>query len=157
MLAGRDTTAALLTSLFQLLATHPDVEDRLINEIDDKLRGEMPSHENVGQLKFADAVFTESLRLFPSGLQLHGSFARCQILTIILHRVAPLDFRKALNDDVLPDGTPVPAGTEVKRSFCLSPTKGVQVGLYTQVQYLPWVMGRDKKHYVNPDSFVPQR
>lgn len=115
-LAGRDTTASILTSIFQLLSEHPDVEEKVVAEIDEVLKGELPTFESVKELKYVECVFNESLRLFPS---------------------APLNFRKALKDDVLPDGTHVPVGTEV--------------------HYVNYVLGRSAKLFTEPNKFRPER
>lgn len=116
LLAGRDTTASVLTSIFQMLSKHPEHESTVVAEIEREIGKAEPTHDNVKNLVFCEAVFNESLRLFPA---------------------APLNYRKCRTADTLPDGTFVPAGCEV--------------------QWLPWVQGRDPKKYPEPDSFKPER
>lgn len=95
LLAGRDTTACVLTSMFQLLSQHPEVEAKVSKEISEKIGNDPPSHTNVKELIYVEAVFNEALRLFPA---------------------APINYRKVRKTDVLPDGTVVPRGTEVQWS-----------------------------------------
>jgi cytochrome P450 len=106
MIAGRDTTAIALTWAWMLIATHPAVEARLLAEATALLGpqqtgsgssggGAPPSYTSVDYdavahgLPFTQAVFMETLRLFPS---------------------VPKDVKQAVAHDVLPDGTRVQPG-----------------------------------------------
>ncbi|KAM3424167.1 hypothetical protein BST61_g11290 [Cercospora zeina] len=67
LIAGRDTTAGLLSNLFHLLARHPRVWKRLQQEIDTTLEGRLPDYETLrGDLPYLKAVINEGLRLYPS-------------------------------------------------------------------------------------------
>lgn len=92
LLAGRDTTAALLGWVFYCLSSHPEVERKLIDEVDSVLQGELPNESNVRNMKYLSQVLKETLRLYPS---------------------VPFDVRTAKKDDVLPNGYAVMAGTDV--------------------------------------------
>jgi cytochrome P450 len=89
-IAGRDTTAILLTWTFYLLSQNPDVETKLIEEIDTVLKGEAPSWENLKHLTYLQKVLDETLRLYPS---------------------VPIDGRTSVAEDVLPNGIHVPPHT----------------------------------------------
>lgn len=91
LLAGRDTTAALLTWTFYVLSREPGVKKRLIEEINEKVQGDVPTAEEVHQLEYSKRLLTEVLRLYPS---------------------VPLDGREAVEDTVLPDGTLIKKGEE---------------------------------------------
>ena len=66
LLAGRDTTASLLTSVWFMLANRPDVWRQLQREIDESLDvGERPTFEKLKDMKYLRAVLNESLRLYP--------------------------------------------------------------------------------------------
>ena len=65
ILAGHETTANALTWTFFLLAQHPDVAKRLKSELDVILGGRVPTPEDYPNLKYAEMVFSESLRLYP--------------------------------------------------------------------------------------------
>ncbi|CAG8512513.1 9054_t:CDS:10 [Paraglomus occultum] len=93
MIAGRDTTAQALSWMFYRICTRPDVETRLLNEINAVLGDKTaPTYEDTHLMKYTEAVFLETLRLHPS---------------------VPRSAKIAVNDDVLPDGTFIPAGTVV--------------------------------------------
>jgi len=96
VLAGRDTTAILLTWTMFELAQHPEVVTRLRAEAA-AVRGspagegglgggDSPAFEEINKMPYLKATLTEVLRLHPS---------------------VPLDFKQATNDDTLPDGTVV--------------------------------------------------
>ncbi|GIW79147.1 MAG: cytochrome P450 [Gemmatales bacterium] len=72
-LAGHDTTAAALAWLLFLLAKNPDVETRVVQEIDDVLRGRTPDAEDLDRLVYTERVIKETLRLYPPAV---GVFAR---------------------------------------------------------------------------------
>ncbi|KAI0688704.1 cytochrome P450 [Cytidiella melzeri] len=67
LIAGSDTTATVLASLFWCLLTHPDVYKRLRDEVDTFYPPEedstSPRHHS--QMVYLEAVINEALRLFP--------------------------------------------------------------------------------------------
>jgi cytochrome P450 len=64
-LAGHETTANALTWTFYLLSQNPEAEARLFGEIDRVLGGRPPAVEDLAELRFAEQVFAESMRLYP--------------------------------------------------------------------------------------------
>ncbi|XP_060085825.1 cytochrome P450 3A24-like [Ylistrum balloti] len=68
--AGYDTTANTLSFLMYHLAVHPDVCDRLFQEIDDKLDGEKPNYDNVANLSYMEMCINETMRLFPAAARI---------------------------------------------------------------------------------------
>lgn len=65
LLAGFETTANALTWTFHLLATHPEVEKKLRDEIRSVTNGRAPSAEDMPRLSYTLQVINESLRLYP--------------------------------------------------------------------------------------------
>lgn len=63
--AGHETTATTLTWFFYLLADNPQVEARVLQEIDDVLGGRTPTMADLGNLTYLNQVLNETLRLFP--------------------------------------------------------------------------------------------
>ncbi|KFK30625.1 hypothetical protein AALP_AA6G006200 [Arabis alpina] len=107
ILAGRDTSSVALSWFFWLVVTHPTVEDKIVREICTVLmetRGadvsswteEPLGFDEVDRLVYLKAALSETLRLYPS---------------------VPEDSKHVVNDDVLPDGTFVPAGSSVTYSI----------------------------------------
>ncbi|KAF8396905.1 hypothetical protein HHK36_018540 [Tetracentron sinense] len=107
VLAGRDTSSVALSWFFWLVMTHPRVEERIINEISTVLkdtRGEDQrkwveeplEFDEADRLIYLKAALAESLRLYPS---------------------VPEDTKYVVSDDILPDGTTVPAGSTVTYSI----------------------------------------
>jgi cytochrome P450 len=66
LLAGHDTTALATTWTLVLLAQHPEVEARLLAEVDSVLGGRLPTVADAPRLPYTEHVFTESLRLYPT-------------------------------------------------------------------------------------------
>ncbi|MFP5233264.1 MAG: cytochrome P450 [Acidobacteriota bacterium] len=64
-LAGHETTANALTWSWYLLAQHPEVEEKLYEEIEDVLQGKQPTPEDVLKLRYTGEIFREALRLYP--------------------------------------------------------------------------------------------
>jgi cytochrome P450 len=64
-LAGHETTALALTYSLYLLATHPECQARLSDELDRVLGGRTPELRDLENLKYTDAVVLESMRLYP--------------------------------------------------------------------------------------------
>lgn len=92
ILAGRDTTAALMTWSFYEFSQHPEMEARAIKEMEEQLGDETPNHENVERLTYLHAFLSEVLRLHPP---------------------VPADTKMCLSDDVLPGGWTIKKGMEV--------------------------------------------
>jgi cytochrome P450 len=65
-MAGHETTANTMAWAWFLLATHPEVEERLHSELDFVLAGRVPSVFDLPRLKFAENVITETLRVYPT-------------------------------------------------------------------------------------------
>jgi len=64
-LAGHETTANALTWTLYLLSQHPEVESSLFHEIDSVIGSRKPTFSDVGELRFTEMVFSESMRLYP--------------------------------------------------------------------------------------------
>ncbi|EJD51740.1 cytochrome P450, partial [Auricularia subglabra TFB-10046 SS5] len=66
MVAGRDTTMSTLTFAVYFLSQHPEVLARLRDEVLAKFpEGQIPSYEDLREMKYLRAVLNETLRLFP--------------------------------------------------------------------------------------------
>lgn len=65
LIAGHDTSTALLAWALYLLATHPEAQARAHAEIDALLGRRAPTIIDVGQLTYLDQVIKETLRLYP--------------------------------------------------------------------------------------------
>lgn len=83
LLAGRDTTASLLSNVWHTLSQRPDILAKLRAELDASLHGAPPDFQQLKDLKYLKAVLNESLRLYP---------------------VVPINSRQALRDTTLPLG-----------------------------------------------------
>jgi cytochrome P450 len=130
ILAGRDSASQLVTWTAYLLSQNPEKEKKLLQELDQELRGETPSLHNVKNLKYLRAVLDETLRIWPP---------------------VPIERKYALEDDRLPDGTFIPKGTVVVWSVW---TMGRMSEFWDQpMEFLPerW-LETDNAH--NP-AFIP--
>jgi len=65
LVAGHDTTALTLTYTWFLLATHPERQRKLHDELDATLGDADPTPEALFELPYLDDVVTEVLRLYP--------------------------------------------------------------------------------------------
>ncbi|KIM42797.1 hypothetical protein M413DRAFT_444452 [Hebeloma cylindrosporum] len=66
LVAGRDTTACLLTYAFYMLAEHPEISDRLRQEILGKVGPtNRPSYDDIRDMRYLRAFINEVLRLYP--------------------------------------------------------------------------------------------
>ncbi|ESW06103.1 hypothetical protein PHAVU_010G019600 [Phaseolus vulgaris] len=86
--AGRDSISACLTWFFWLVATHPSVESKILEEIREKLPAREANRKDLGvewlsQLTYLHAAISETLRLYPP---------------------VPLEHKCALKSDILPSG-----------------------------------------------------
>ncbi len=89
LIAGHETVASALTWACYLLASNPQVEERLHQELKQVLEGRAPTVDDFPALDFTRRVFDEALRLYPP---------------------AWLVTRKAVQDDVIA-GVEIPAGS----------------------------------------------
>ncbi|CAE7107490.1 unnamed protein product [Rhizoctonia solani] len=66
LLAGRDTTASLLTFIIYVLALHPDVCNQLAKEINETVcEDRLCTFEEIKSMRYLRATINETLRLFP--------------------------------------------------------------------------------------------
>lgn len=117
--AGRDTTAFSLTWQFYSLMASPRIMKNVQKEIDIVLQGseEYAYEIMLNELPYLKAVFHETLRLYPP---------------------APRNIKETVNDDVLPDGTPIYKGDKIAFST--------------------WCMGRNRSVWgEDAEVFVPER
>ncbi|EDR04930.1 cytochrome P450 [Laccaria bicolor S238N-H82] len=67
LLAGRDTTSNTITYAIYMLAEHPDILQRLRQEILEKVgESRRPTFEDMRDMKYLRAVINETLRLYPA-------------------------------------------------------------------------------------------
>jgi cytochrome P450 len=64
-LAGYETVANALTWTWYLLSENPEAERQMQDEIDAVLGGRNPTFDDVPKLRYVEAVFAESMRLYP--------------------------------------------------------------------------------------------
>ncbi|CZR50443.1 related to n-alkane-inducible cytochrome P450 [Phialocephala subalpina] len=84
LLAGRDTTASTLSWVFYELARHPEVVEKLRQEVEERVGWERaPTYEDLKSMKYLQNTMNETLRLYP---------------------VVPFNVRLALKDTTLPHG-----------------------------------------------------
>ncbi|KAH8820366.1 cytochrome P450 alkane hydroxylase-like protein [Xylogone sp. PMI_703] len=128
LLAGRDTTSALLCWVFLLLAKHPSVFDHLRGEIISTFGEDssMPmTFESLKACKFLQYVIFETLRLYP---------------------LVPGNGRVAIRDTVLPEG----GGPDHSQPIALRKGEAVMFSIYvSQRRHDLW--GEDA------DEFKPER
>ncbi|XP_014788122.1 cytochrome P450 3A8 [Octopus bimaculoides] len=70
LLAGHETTATTLAFLSYSLALHPEIQDRLHQEIVSVLGEDMPDYNNIQRLPFLDMCLDETLRMYPSAIRI---------------------------------------------------------------------------------------
>lgn len=99
LLAGRDTTAALLTWALYELSSREDIIDRLLAEFETNGIDKEITYAQIKSCKLLRAVLNETLRMYPS---------------------VPLNVRSSINQDVLPSGHYVPPKTRVVYAPILS-------------------------------------
>jgi cytochrome P450 len=63
LLAGRDTTASLLSNMWFMLAKQPEVFEKLRREVEDALNGEIPTYDQLRNLKYLKYCMNECMLL----------------------------------------------------------------------------------------------
>ncbi|XVE77004.1 hypothetical protein DITRI_Ditri13aG0027000 [Diplodiscus trichospermus] len=102
IIAGKDTTAASLSWFIYMLCKHPDVQEKIVQEVKEATNmkevkdfaefAASMSEESLEKMQYLHAAITETLRLYPS---------------------VPVDAKICLSDDTLPDGFSVRKGDMV--------------------------------------------
>ncbi|CAF1203675.1 unnamed protein product [Rotaria sp. Silwood1] len=97
IIAGYETTSTALSYISYVLATHPNEQQKLQDEIDanfiPKTEDDMPSYDTVLQMEYLDMFIRETLRMYP-------------ILPMVINRQSSEDFH------IKGIGT-IPAGTRI--------------------------------------------
>lgn len=65
VLAGHETTSLALSWTFYLLSTHPEIEERLVEEATRVLGDQIPTAGDIAKLVYSRQVFLEAMRLYP--------------------------------------------------------------------------------------------
>lgn len=66
IIAGHETTSNTLSWTWMLLAQYPEVQAKLLEEINTVLEGRTPTVADLPRLRYADLVIKESMRLYPA-------------------------------------------------------------------------------------------
>ena len=89
LIAGHDTSTALLAWTLYMLGTHPDVAERVYDEVERVLGDDPPTLENIGHLDYLGQVLNETMRLYPP---IHvGNRIAATELTYRGYKIAPGD------------------------------------------------------------------
>jgi cytochrome P450 len=73
--AGHETTSNALSWTWYLLAQHPEVEEKLHEELDSVLAGRQPTLADLPNLPYSLQIIKESMRLYPPAWILNGRIA----------------------------------------------------------------------------------
>ena len=65
ILAGHETSAMALSWTLYLLATHPEIEARLVEHLEAELRGAPAGTEDLPRLTYLKQVVQEAMRIYP--------------------------------------------------------------------------------------------
>jgi len=66
LLAGRDTTAGLLSNSFHALARHPRIWEKLRAEVESTLEGRLPTYDDLKNMKYLKAIMNECKTITPN-------------------------------------------------------------------------------------------
>lgn len=64
-IAGHETVASAMAFTFYLLSRHPDIERRVVQELENTLGGRAPAFEDLPKLEYTSRVVSEAMRLYP--------------------------------------------------------------------------------------------
>ncbi|OMP00542.1 Cytochrome P450 [Corchorus olitorius] len=128
IIAGKDTTAATLSWFIYMLCEHPDVQEKIAQEVKEATN---KMNEVKDFSEFAASITEES---FEKMNYLHAAITE----TLRLYPAVPVDAKLCLSDDTLPDGFNVRKGD--------------------MVAYQPYAMGRMKFIWGDDaEEFKPER
>nr|KAF6354670.1 hypothetical protein mMyoMyo1_003592 [Myotis myotis] len=132
LFAGYETTSSSLSFLMYLLATHPDVQQKLHKEIDATFPNKAtPTYDALAQMEYLDMVMNESLRLFPIAGR--------------LERLCKKDVE--INGVFIPKGTVVMVPTFILH---LDPTYWTE-----PEEFRPERFSKENKDRINPYIYTP--
>ncbi|KAF8307675.1 cytochrome P450 [Clavulina sp. PMI_390] len=140
LVAGRDSTASLLTFTTYALSQHPEVLEKLREEILTTIGAtDLPTYDSLRGLKYLRAVINETLRLFPP---------------------VPINYRESVEADVWvdEDGTRwfIPAGTSTSFSVMYMHRDKDLWGEDALVfDPMRWIDDRLARLTANPFMFLP--
>ncbi|KAK0645431.1 putative N-alkane-inducible cytochrome P450 [Cercophora newfieldiana] len=120
LLAARDTTAGLLSSVFYFLARHPDVWRELAAEVA-QLEDRIPDYDAIKSMRYLRAVLDETLRLHPP---------------------VPVNIRFAIRDTTLPLG----GGTDGRAPIFVAKGTAINYSVWA-IHRLPEVYGADAEDF----------
>ncbi|KAK3840784.1 MAG: cytochrome P450 [Linnemannia gamsii] len=134
LLAGRDTTASLLSWTTWKLVQHPEVIEKLHREILEVIGPDrVPGYDDIKKLKYQKQVINEVLRLCPP---------------------VPVNPRESVEEDVLPNGYYVPAGVAV--AYCVYATHRLpELWGEDALVFDPDRWGPERVGKIRPFMFVP--
>lgn len=92
LVAGRDTTGVLLTWTFYFLQRHPEIEAKVLEEMQREIGDKAITMDNLSNLNYLKQVLNEVLRLCPS---------------------VPINLRHSIEDDTFPNGIFIEKGTDI--------------------------------------------
>lgn len=101
LMAGRDTTAALLTNTFFVLARRPDLWSRVRAEVEETFAGQLPDYESLRNMKQLRNLFNECKQPVFNGLL---RLPTHRAIGLRLYPPVPFNARTATRDTVLPRG-----------------------------------------------------
>mmetsp|Transcript_60048 Transcript_60048/g.140369 ORF Transcript_60048/g.140369 Transcript_60048/m.140369 type:complete len:500 (+) Transcript_60048:60-1559(+) len=130
LIAGRDTTAQAMSWCLYNIMQHPEVEVKILEELEAVCHGNPLQYDQLGQLTYLDAVLREALRLHPS---------------------VPLDAKFTQAADTLPDGTYVPRGAMVMyNSYSMGRSQAIWGPDASSFKPERWLNGKPRSPYENP-------
>jgi cytochrome P450 len=104
LLAGRDTTASLLSNMWFMLAKHPEAFAKLQQEVQDTFQGAVPTYEQLRNLKYLKWCMNECKPFFTASPFLPSITNHSPPKALRIHPVVPGNSRQAVRDTFLPRG-----------------------------------------------------
>ncbi|KAF9355518.1 hypothetical protein BGX26_006452 [Mortierella sp. AD094] len=134
LLAGRDTTASLLSWTMWQITQHPNVMAKLKQEIAEVVGPDtLPGYDDIKKLKYQKQVINEVLRLCPP---------------------VPFNIRQSVEEDILPNGYYIPPGTPVTYS-AYSTHRLPELWGEDSLEFDPDRWGPERVGSIKPFMFVP--
>ena len=149
LLAARDTTAGLLSSVFYLLARSPETWNKLSQEVE-KLNDEIPDYAALKDMPYLKAVLNES-KSMQLKLRQKASKMTNRKLALRLLPPVPINQRYTRKDTVLPHG----GGPDGKSPMFAAKGSRVFYSVYA-MHRLPEIWGPDAQEY-RPERWLDEK